>query len=221
MTFAGFGDAIGFFQGLAADNSSAYWRAHKSEYAAAIAEPMAALADALTDEFGNIHRFRPQRDVRFSPDKRPYQEVCSMAAGQDSPGPVLYFQLGLDGLMVAGGRWQPDTATVQQFRRAIDDPGTASDFDAELARFTAQGFELDGRPLSTAPRGWPRDHPRIDLLRLRNLALHKVFDPEPWVRTPQCLTVVADAWRALSGWNAWLDRHLPLATPAPTRQDDW
>ena len=208
VSFTGFGEAIEFFEGLAANNSSAYWRAHKADFDRAIGEPLVRLADDLEDEFGPIHRFRPQRDVRFSPDKRPYQEFCSMAAERDPVGSVLYFQLGLDGLMVAGGRWHPDTATLQRFRLAVDHPEVAESFDRILAGFRADAFDLDGDPLTTAPRGWPRDHPRIDLLRLRNLALHKVLEPGPWLHTSQCATIVADAWRTLMTWNRWLDDHV-------------
>ena len=180
------------------DNTKSYWHAHKPTFDAAVAGPLAALAEDLTAEFGDIHRFRAKRDVRFSPDKRPYQEFCSMSASSTHPtGGVLYLQLGLDGLMVAGGAWQPDTATLTRFREAIDDEDIAASFDLARQEMLDAGFELDGNPLKTTPRGWPRDHPRIQDLRLRNLAWHRTFGLEPWVFQQKCSTVIADSWRVL------------------------
>ena len=210
MTFQGFGEeAVEFWERLDADNSSSFWKAHRPVYDRAIAEPLAALALDLTTEFGEIRRFRPQRDTRFSADKRPYQTFCSMAApAAPAIGAMLYFQFGVDALLVAGGCWQPGTATLTAFRRAVDNPDTAASSDDAVAQLRGSGFTFDGNPLKTAPRGWPRDHPRIDLLRLRNLALQKTFTPQPWLCTAQCREEVAQWWRTLTMWNTWLARHL-------------
>ncbi len=210
MSFDGFGrDSVAFWEGLAQDNSKSYWHAHKLTFDAAVAGPLAALAEDLSVEFGDIHRFRPQRDVRFTPDKRPYQQFCSMAAASTHPaGGVLYFQLGLEGLMVAGGAWQPDTATLTRFREAIDQEDVAASFDLARQNMLDEGFDLDGNRLKTAPRGWHRDHPRIEDLRLRNLAWHRTFVPGPWVFEAKCRSVVADSWRALDRWNLWLGTHV-------------
>lgn len=53
--------------------------AHKDTYDAAIAGPLGELCEVLEPEFGHLHRFRPNRDVRFSADKRPYQEFASVS----------------------------------------------------------------------------------------------------------------------------------------------
>lgn len=210
MRFTGFGaDAIGFWEGLAADNTKAYWHAHKDTYDTAIAEPLAALCEALEPEFGVLHRYRPQRDVRFSADKRPYQEFCSASGTSTRAGSgVLYLQLSFDGLMLAGGVYQPSTATLGVFRTAVDQPRIAASFDDTLTSLRDDGFDLDGDPLKTAPRGWPKDHPRIDLLRLRNLALHRTHALGPWLHTPECLDVITTDFRQLEDWNTWLARTL-------------
>ncbi len=112
-TFTGFGEgALTFYEGLAADNSRTYWQTHVDTYRREIAEPLAALAAALEPEFGAIKIFRPHRDVRFSPDKRPYQEHASLAAPAGETRPViggLYLALSPTGLFV-GGRIPPPGA---------------------------------------------------------------------------------------------------------------
>ena len=82
-TFEGFGErALDFYEGLAADNSRTYWKAHEDVYREHVAEPLKALAAELTPEFGEPKIFRPFRDLRFSPDKRPYAEHASLSVGR-------------------------------------------------------------------------------------------------------------------------------------------
>src|SRR4051794_41922016 len=86
-TFEGFGDrALDFYEGLAADNSRTYWKAHEDVYREHVAEPLQALATELTPEFGEPKIFRPHRDLRFSADKRPYTEHASLGVSHDDGG---------------------------------------------------------------------------------------------------------------------------------------
>ncbi|WP_208972269.1 DUF2461 family protein [Kineococcus rubinsiae] len=72
-------------------------------------------------------------------------------------------------------------------------------------------MELDGDELKTAPRGWDRDHPRLDLLRLRNLAVSRTRPAGPWLDSPECLEVVTTTWRSLTRLNRWLAKHVGTA----------
>lgn len=121
---------------------------------------------------------------------------------------MLYLQLSLDGLLLAGGGYQPSTETLSRFRDAVDDTRHATSFDQTVASLIGDGFTLDGNPLKTAPRGWPKDHPRIDLLRLRNLAMTRTYPLQRWLHTPECVDVVSAAWRRLEDWNVWLVDHV-------------
>ncbi len=209
MAFTGFGgDALDFFHDLGRNNERTWWQAHKETWTRSVAEPLRALADDLTAEFGAPHLFRPNRDVRFSTDKRPYQEHASFAAGQGSEaagGGVVYFQISADDVFVAGGWWRPTSAQLAAFRTAVDDPATAAGLHALLDDLRAQGLELgDGDPVATAPRGWPRDHPEIELLRLRSLTVGRHREPGPWVHTPELLDVVRTDWRQIRRFADWL-----------------
>ena len=74
MAFAGWPpEAIEFYEGLVADNSKAYWQAHREDYERAALAPMLELIAELSPQFGEGHVFRPYRDVRFSADKSPYK----------------------------------------------------------------------------------------------------------------------------------------------------
>lgn len=66
-------EALEFYEGLEADNSKAYWTAHKDVYETVVLSPMKAIPAALAPEFGDGKVLRPNRDVRFSTDKSPYK----------------------------------------------------------------------------------------------------------------------------------------------------
>jgi uncharacterized protein (DUF2461 family) len=66
-------EALEFYEGLEADNSKAYWNAHKEDYETVVLSPMKAILAELAPEFGDGKVFRPNRDVRFSTDKSPYK----------------------------------------------------------------------------------------------------------------------------------------------------
>ena len=119
-----------------------------------------------------------------------------------SPGPVV---VGVVLLVML---------TLTRFREAISDHRVAGSFDRTRADLAGADLHLNGDELKTAPRGWPRDHPRVDLLRLRNLALSRTHPLGPWLHTPQCLDVVLRDWRRLATWNDWLVTHIPPPTQA-------
>jgi uncharacterized protein (TIGR02453 family) len=213
-TFEGFGErALDFYEGLTADNSRTYWKAHEDVYREHVAEPLKALATELTPEFGEPKVFRPHRDLRFSADKRPYQEHASLSVGREDGG-GLYLSLSVDGLLLAGGYWQPARDQLERFRRLQDDPDTVADLDVELGALAERGFPLgDDGMLKSAPRGWSRDHPRIDLLRRTRLAVHGRLEPGDWLHTAACLDVVRDGWRVVDTWNAWLHANVGPSVP--------
>src|SRR3982074_510542 len=69
--------ALQFFHGLKRDNSKAYFEAHRSLYEDQVRQPMEALLGELEQDLGpesETNLFRLNRDLRFSPDKRPYKE---------------------------------------------------------------------------------------------------------------------------------------------------
>jgi len=108
VPFAGFPpEAIGFYEGLRADNSKAYWEANRQVYERAVRGPMQALAAAVDEEFRPLRLFRPYRDVRFSKDKSPYK-LQQGAFGEGQGGSVFYVALSAEGLLAACGVHHPE-----------------------------------------------------------------------------------------------------------------
>ena len=207
MVFAGFDrDAPLFFRELAADNTKSWWTANQERYIARVRGPFEQLAAELEPEFGDVKIFRPYRDVRFSADKTPYK----LHIGMVTRSPVAhYLQLSASSLLVGGGVYDVPPAALARFRELVDDQRLSRGLEEVLERVRAEGFALmSADALRTAPRGYPVDHPRIDLLRLKRLAIGREDALEDWLWTPDAFDIVSDAWRTVSIWRAWLAENL-------------
>ena len=208
VPFDGFGPhLLEFYDGLQVDNSKAYWLAHKARFDAEIAEPLHALAEELAPRFGEAKVFRPYRDVRFSADKTPYKEHASLGFFGGEGG--LYFQISPEGMLLAGGMYDPARDQLERFRDLQDDPKAVTSLDALLPQLADAGFPLgEGAPLKTAPRGRSVDHPRIDLIRRTMLTVSHTFDPEPWFFDRELLDRVEAGFATIGRWNSWLAQHV-------------
>lgn len=218
MTFRGWPpEAIAFYEGLEADNSKAYWTAHKAVYDECVRAPLQALADELRDEVGELHLFRPYRDVRFSKDKAPYKTAAA-AAGELEGGSLVYVQLSAAGLFVASGHYRPAADQLERFRAAVADDRTGPALEGVVAALRNAGYDLGGQELKVAPRGFPRDHPRVELLRHKGITAGRTWAPARWLHTAKAKDRVLEAWRGAAALQQWLDRHVgPSSLPPDER----
>lgn len=217
MTFTGFPpEALDFYEGLEADNTKAYWNEHRGVFEDAVKAPLLELCADLEAEFGVAKVFRPYRDVRFSHDKSPYKTHQGAVVGDRSGSGALYFHLSAAGLFVAAGYYEMASDQVQRYREAVDDETTGEALRQVVATVAAAGHDIGGDRLKTRPRGYPEDHPRLELLRHRSLTASHQFGPQEWLHTPEAEQVVARAWRQMQPLNDWLSRHVGASRAAGT-----
>ena len=118
--FGGFpSEAFRFYELLGAENTKAFWTQHKHEYDQFVKAPFEALAASVAGEFGPLHVFRPNRDVRFSKDKTPYKTHCG-AVTEGEGGEAYYLQISSSGLMVASGYYGFAADQLERYRGAVD-----------------------------------------------------------------------------------------------------
>lgn len=204
MEFTGFGEAVvDFYEGLQADNTKAYWADHRALYDEHVRAPMEALLAALEPEFGPGKVFRPFRDVRFSADKTPYKTACGAYSERGG-----YLQVSAEGLMVAGGYYDMAADQVSRYREAVADERRGAELERRCARLRAAGLTVGGAQLKTRPRGVPADHPRLELLRYRNLHAARSWPPDDVLHQPACAGRVAEGWRGMVPLTGWLDEHV-------------
>lgn len=203
MSFSGIpDDALEFYEGLEADNSKAYWSDHKHVYESSVREPLQALCAELSGEFGEVYFFRPYRDVRFSKDKSPYKNHQGATVGHH------YLHIGASGLFVAVGYHHMAPDQITRFREAVDHDRTGSELATLVDDLRGDDYVVGGDQLKTRPRGYPADHPRLELLRHRSLAGWREFGAPDWLPTPKAASHVAAAWRGLAPLQSWLDAHV-------------
>ena len=209
--FGGFPpDALTFFAGLEADNAKPYWQEHRDTYERSVRQPMEELLETVQDEFGDAKVFRPYRDVRFSKDKRPYKETCAALLRPDERSlRGFYVELSARGLTVGGGVWHLEADQLSGIRAAIDDDARGAELQEIAARLEEEGMPLHPPELKTAPRGYAKDHPRIELLRHRRFAALSHLGAGPWLHTPEAAERVAARWRLTNPLQDWLERSAP------------
>jgi len=204
-TFTGWkGDFRGFFLGLRANNTKAYFEAHRRQYEDEVKAPLVALLADLEAEFGPPHRIsRPHRDIRFSADKSPYK--LNIYADCERGG---YVALDAEGLVAAGGRYMVDGEQLQRLRHAVGDDRSGKQIAGIVAELREKGYDVQGQELKRVPSPWPQDHPRADLLKHKRLIYWKRWPVGPWIATAKAKDRVAQTWRDGAALEVWCRKHV-------------
>jgi uncharacterized protein (TIGR02453 family) len=208
MAFKGWPpSALDFFEGLEADNCKGYWTEHKKTYEQDVRAPMEALIAELADEFGEGRIFRPNRDIRFSADKTPYKTNIAAMAGDG------YLHLSADELMVGSGMYHMMPDQLERYRRAVATDRTGSELEEIIRRLRKAKLDVHGTdPLKTAPKGYPKDHPRIDLLRNKGLVAMKQWPAAAWMGTAAAKTKIVSVLREAKPLRVWLEDNVGDST---------
>lgn len=218
LLFTGFTQAtFRWFRGLGRDNSREYFQRTRASYDADVRGALEALLSTLLRSFpGEVRMFRPNRDVRFSPDKRPYKTTC-YGLIVERPGRVagLYAQLSRTGVYFGTGYYQMAPDQLGRFRAAVDHPRYGRALQRLCAGAERHGLELSGRTLTTVPRGFDREHPRRALLARKELLLGRSLPPGEALDRARVLALARSAWRAADPVLDWLERHVGESTLPP------
>lgn len=198
--------ALDFYEDLEADNSKAFWTAHKGIYDASVKGPLEAFAGEVSHEFGMPKLFRPYRDIRFARDKTPYKTHQGIWFPQSS----RYLQVSAAGLMVAAGYWETSTAQVERLRRSVADDLAGPALEQTLAAAVAARYSVGGHVLARVPTGYDKDHPRADLLRHKTLTVSREVGSPAWLSTRRAKTEITKLLRAAGPVVDWLDQHVGL-----------
>ncbi len=208
VTFEGFPvAALDFYDDLEVDNTKSFWDAHKAVYDEHVKAPMVALTDALAQEFAldgqSAKVFRPYRDVRFAKDKTPYKTHQGAFVGV-APATGWYVEVAAAGVRIGGGTYHADGPDLALIREGMAEEKSGKRLERILSGLERGGFEIAGDRLKTAPRGYDKDHPRIELLRHKSLLGMKKYGFEPFVHTEELLDRVREDWRKLRPLVSWM-----------------
>ncbi len=161
------------------DNKSRYQDAQKN-LEAVVAQIIEGLEDEeLTDIKPKSCLFRIYRDVRFSKDKSPYKTNMGahiVKGGKKSGNAGYYMHIQPGELFFGGGMYGPPSKVLAKIRQEIDYNPDSFKKIIFSEEFKAHFGELEGSKLKTAPKGYPKDHPEIALLRFKDFLATKRLD---------------------------------------------
>jgi uncharacterized protein (TIGR02453 family) len=179
-------DTIDFLKDLGKNNTRDWFSANKERYMKAHSN-VADFADALIAEMnkhdqietqsGKKSMFRIYKDVRFSKEKVPYNQHWSgrLKRATKKLRGGYYFRIESGNSGIAGGFWGPDADDMKRIREDI--AINYSDWQKLITEPTlVEAFgKLEGEKVSSAPRGYAKGHPAIDLLRHKQFILRRRF----------------------------------------------
>ncbi len=209
--FEGFGPKVRtWFTGLEADNSKAYFTSNRDFFQESIRSQMEALLDELTEKFGGeVKMFRQNRDIRFSRDKSPYKtNTYGIIHGAPGAAQGLYASISADGLVAGSGYHMMARDQLERYREAVADDRRGPELTKLVAKAQKAGLDLWGESLTSAPRGYPKDHERIELLRRKSLTLGSRLKLGRGISRVDGLRFVTRTWRAAAPVTGWLDQHV-------------
>jgi uncharacterized protein (TIGR02453 family) len=185
-------EGLKFLRGLEKHNDREWFNERKAVYEAELKEPMLAIVRKVTEamlEFAPHHvrpaeksLFRIYRDTRFSNNKLPYKTHVaawwSHSGLEKTSGAGYYFQVSPKGVVIAAGAYMPEKeqlAAIRNwllenhvaFRKIIDRPAVRKVFK-----------EFEGEALTRPPKGYPAEHPAMDLIKQKQWGLSTTLPAE-------------------------------------------
>ncbi len=208
---------LSFLDELSQNNNKAWFDQNRPAYSAA-RSAFEQLIDGVIDAFREAddlqdleaRRCMPRinRDVRFSRDKSPYKtNLGALVApgGWRATAQGYYISLQPHGQsMVAGGLYDPTPQQLDRFRQAVDRDAAAFRQIVQAPDFVEVFGAVEGARLKTAPKGYDRDHPAIDLLQLKQIFVMRRYSDEEVLAPDFAGRVVADCW-AMRPFLKYLD----------------
>jgi uncharacterized protein (TIGR02453 family) len=196
-------ETLRFLTDLNTNNSREWFEAHRTEYEAARTNAV-AFRDALTpglrghDAIDKVKLFRIYRDLRFSKDKTPYKPHFAFSfsrLGAERRG-GYYLRIRPGSSFIACGFWDPNKEDLLRIRKELEQDAGAFKRAVSGQAFRSIWGDLQGESVKTAPKGFDRDHPEIELIRKKQFIFTRDFT-DPQVLSPSFLGEVGKSYRLI------------------------
>lgn len=215
-----FTQILTFLTKLARNNNREWFEENKGVYLQAKENYESFVVAVLNElvkfnpELGGLNpkklAFRIYRDVRFSKDKSPYK--VNMGAGfspngkmEQEPGYYVHIQPG-NKSFVAGGLYMPDPGNLSKVRQEIDYNSTGFLKILNDKKFKKYFKGLDDfDKLKTMPKGYPKDHPQIDLLKNKSFVVSHYFTDKE-VKDKKFVKQMVEVCKAIKPMNEFLNQ---------------
>lgn len=208
---------LDFLTDLSVNNNREWYNANKKRYEES-REKVLFLTEVLINE---IRKFDPEipvldpkdcvfrifRDVRFSNDKRPYKTnfgAFIAKGGRKSINAGYYFHIDPAGSFAGGGVYMPANEPLKAIREYIAENGEEFLDIIQDKNFKKIYPELMDDKLKTAPKGFPKDHEFIDLLRYKSFVFSNQFNKSQ-VSANNYIELLVQSFKTLQPVNKFLN----------------
>ena len=213
-------DTFRFLKDLKANNNRDWFKENKSRYDeirnsfVLFTQEMITRISAFDPSVEGLDPkkciMRIHRDIRFSKDKTPYNlhisgHIVGGGRKNEQGRAGYYVRLESGKTILAGGAYLPPSSWMTEIRKEIVENADELRAIISSASFKRYFGEMEGEQLKTAPRGYPKDHPEIELLRYKSLlAVHNVTDKQALASDFSDHAI--DVFQALYPFDAFLNR---------------
>jgi uncharacterized protein (TIGR02453 family) len=205
-------EGLAFLRALARHNDRTWFTPRKAVFEAELKEPMLAIIRKVTDAMAKFAPdfvrpaekclFRIYRDTRFSANKLPYKTHVaawwSVQGMEKTSGAGYYFHVSAKEVVVAAGAYMPEKDQLAAIRQWLLENHLEFRKVLQTAAIRKTFSEFEGNALTRPPKGFPKDHPALDLIQCRQWGLSTTL--------PAAAALEAD-------FAATLIRHFRLAAP--------
>jgi uncharacterized protein (TIGR02453 family) len=172
---------LAFLRGLARHNDREWFSPRKAVFDAELKEPMLAIIRKVTEAMAAFAPgfvrpaekclFRIYRDTRFSADKKPYKTHIAawwaLQGLEKTSGAGYYFHIDAKEVVIAAGAYMPEKEQLAAIRRWLLDHHAEFRKVLQSAALRKAFVEFEGNALTRPPKGFPKEHPALDLILCR------------------------------------------------------
>jgi len=194
---------LSFLQELKKNNTREWFNEHKPDFQIEQTKVKLfynALMETLNshDAIEKLKIFRIYRDVRFSKDKTPYKPHFAghFVRGTKRLRGGYYLRIRPGESFLAGGFWEPNKDDLLRIRKEFEMDASEIREIIENKTFIKHFDKLQGNALKTAPRGFDKEHPDMDLIRMKQFIITRNFTDEE-VLSPNFLNEVSSSYKAM------------------------
>jgi len=195
--------AFTFFKQLEKNNNRDWFNAHKPEFKNIEAEVKSffnVLFENLQkhDDVDKLKMFRIYRDVRFSKNKTPYKTHFGGSINRQKPHlrGGYYLQITPGGSFAATGFWDPSKEDLLRIRKEFELDDSEIRVILNNKKFKSIWGNFVGDEVKTAPKGFSKEHPNIDLIRKKQFIFTKKYTDKE-VLSPDFINEVSATFKAI------------------------
>jgi len=223
-------ESLKFLRGLVRNNDRTWFEARRDVYERALRQPMLRLIARVNEQMAGFvpeHVKPPEktvlriyRDTRFSANKQPYKQHYAAWWGRagmvKTSGAGFYLHLSPKTLVLAAGLYMPDAAQLLAVRRYLLEHH--AELRTVLKKATgSRKFAMqltEPQALTRAPKGFPKEHPALDLILFRNWGVETELPAEAALDS-QLASTVSGYYRLAAPVVELLNR--PLSSSGTTK----